>query len=73
MKNVAIEISQNSKDSLQIFFFNKVADLELAILLEKRLRWFSVNFAKFLRTPFLQKTSRRLLLYSGTYVCVSKR
>ena len=37
-----------------------------ATLLKKRLwhRCFSVNFAKFLRTLFLQNTSRRLLLYS---------
>ena len=34
-------------------------------LLKKRLwyRCFPVNFAKFLRTPFLQNTSGRLLLY----------
>ena len=36
-----------------------------ATLLKKRLwhRCFSVNFAKFLRTPFSQNTSRQLLLY----------
>ena len=36
-----------------------------ATLLKKRLRHrcFPVNFAKFLRTPFSQNTSRRLLLY----------
>ena len=35
-----------------------------ATLLKRRLRYrcFSVNFEKFLRTPFLQNTSRRLLL-----------
>ena len=40
-------------------FLNKVE-----ILLKKRLRRkrFPVNFAKFLRTPFLQNTSGRLLL-----------
>ena len=45
-------------------FFNKVAGLRPATLLKKRLwhRFFAVNFKKFLRTPFLQKTSRRLLL-----------
>ena len=46
-------------------FFNKVAGLrpQPATLLKKRLwhRWFPVNFAKFLRTPFLQNTSGRLL------------
>ena len=38
--------------------------LRPATLLKKRLRHrcFSVNFAKFLRTPFLQNTSGRLLL-----------
>ena len=43
----------------QSLFFNKVAGLRLVTLLKKRLwhRCFSVNFAKFLRTPFLQNTS----------------
>ena len=45
-------------------FFNKVAGLRSATLLKKRLwhRCFPVNVAKFLRTPFLQSTSRRMLL-----------
>ena len=39
--------------------------LRPATLLKKRLwhRCFPVNFAKFLRTPFFQNTSGRLLLY----------
>ena len=43
--------------------FNKVADLRPATLLKKRLwhKSFPVNFAKFLRTPFLQNTSGRLV------------
>ena len=43
----------------QILFFTKVASLRPATLLKKRLfhRCFPVNFAKFLRTPFLQNTS----------------
>ena len=43
---------------------NKVAGLRPVTLLKKRLwhRCFPVNFAKFLRTPFLQNTSGRLLL-----------
>ena len=47
------------KHLCQILFFNKVADLRLANLLKKRLwhRCFAVNFAKFLRTLFLQNTS----------------
>ena len=50
----------------QSLFINKVAGLRPATLLKKRLwhRCFPVNFAKFLRTPFLQNTSWRLLLYA---------
>ena len=49
----------------QSFFFNKVAALRPATLLIKRLwdRCFTMNFAKFARTPFLQNTSGRLLLF----------
>ena len=45
-------------------FFNKVVGLRPATLLKKRLwhKCFPVNFVKFLRTPFLQNTSGRLLL-----------
>ena len=45
-------------------FFNKVAGLRPASLSKKRLwrKCFPVNFTKFLRTPILQNTSRRLLL-----------
>ena len=52
------------KQPCQSLYFNKVAGLRPATLLKKRL-WhscFPVNFAKFLRTPFLQNSSRRLLL-----------
>ena len=47
-------------------FFNKVAALRSATLLKKRLwhRCFSVNLAKFLRIPFAQNTSGRLLLWT---------
>ena len=43
---------------------NKIAGLRPATLLKKSLwhRCFPVNFAKFLRAPFLQNTSGRLLL-----------
>ena len=43
--------------------------LRPSTLLKKRLwhRCFPVNFAKFLRTPFLQNTSGRLLPYSLTF------
>ena len=52
------------KHMCQSLFFNKVAGLRPATLLKKRLwhRCFPVNFAIFLRTPFLQNTSGRLLL-----------
>ena len=44
--------------------FNKVAGLRPTVLFKKRFwhRCFPVNFAKFLRTPFLKNTSQRLLL-----------
>ena len=52
------------KHLCQSLFLNKVAGLKFATLLKKRLwhRCFLVNFAKFLIAPFLQNTSRRLLL-----------
>ena len=52
------------KDLCQSLFFNKVVGLSPATLLNKRLwhKCFPVNFAKFLRTTFLQNTSGRLLL-----------
>ena len=48
----------------QGLFFNKVAGLRPATLLKKRLwhKWFPVNFAKFLRTPFLREHLRWLLM-----------
>ena len=51
-------------------FFNKVAGLRAATLLKKRLwhRCFPMNFAKFLRTPFLQNTSWRLLLMQSNFL-----
>ena len=53
------------KHLCQSLFFNKVAGLRPATLLKKRLwhRCFPMSFAKFLRIPFLQNTSGRLLLY----------
>ena len=52
------------KHLCQSLFFNKVAGLRPATLLKERNchRCFPVNFAKFLRTPFLQNTFGRLLL-----------
>ena len=44
-------------------FFNRVAGLRPATLLKRFWRsCFPVNFSKFLRTPFLQYTSGRLLV-----------
>ena len=51
----------------QSIFFNKVAGLRL-IKKEILAQAFPVNFAKFLRTPSLQNTSGRLLLYSSPTV-----
>ena len=53
-----------NKVACQSLFFNKVAGLRPAVWLKKRLwrRYFPVNFAKFLRIPFLTKHLRRLLL-----------
>ena len=52
------------KDLCQSLFFSKVTSSRSATSLKKRLwyKCFPVNFAKFLRTPFLQNTSGRLLL-----------
>ena len=53
------------KHVCQSLIFDKFASLSPATLLKKRL-WhtcFPVNLAKFLRTPFLQNTFRRLLLH----------
>ena len=53
----------HSKTPAPDLFFNKVAGLGLKLYLKKRLwhRRFPVNFAKFLRTPFLQNTFGQLL------------
>ena len=62
------------KHLCQSLFFNKVAGLRPATLLKKKLwqRYFPVNFAEFLRTPFLQNTSRRLLLNNRAKVIYVK-
>ena len=55
----------SKKHLYQNLFFSKVTFLRPVTLLKRR-HWhkcFPVNFLKFLRTPFLQNTSRRLLLY----------
>ena len=62
LRNVRFRSSQ--EDTCASLFFNKVARRRPVTLFKKRLwhRCFSVNFAKFLGTRFLQKTSRWLLL-----------
>ena len=58
-----------AKHLCQSLFFNKVAGFRPATLLKKRL-WrecFPVNFAKFLKTSFLENTSGRLLLTTLIY------
>ena len=66
VKKVFLEISQNSleKQVCQSLFFNKVAGLRPEPLVKKRpWHWcFPVNFANFLRTPFLTKQLQWLLL-----------
>ena len=66
VKKMFLEISQNSQESTcsMVFVLIKL-QVWSATLLRKRLwhRCFPVNFAKFLRAPLLQNTSRRLLLY----------
>ena len=67
------------KHLLQSLFFNKVAGLKSATLLKrrlwpkacnvikKRLRCFPMNFAKFLRTPYLQDTSNNFAINSAQF------
>ena len=57
------------KHLCQSLCFNKAAGLRPGNLFKKRLwhRCFLVNFAKFLRTHFLQNTSRQLLLQLVAY------
>ena len=63
VKDMFLEISQNSQGNTcaRDSFLIKLLP---ATLLKKTLRHscFPVNFEKFLRTPFLRNTSRRLLL-----------
>ena len=63
------------KHLFQSLYFNKVPGLRPATSLKKRVwhRCFPVNFAKFLRTPFLQNTSGRLILVFILCFTVSKK
>ena len=62
VKNLLLEITQNSQENIcaRVCFFDINTGLRTATLLKKRLwhRCFPVNFAKFLRTPFLTKLLR---------------
>ena len=61
LKNFAIFTEKHLYWSL---FFNKVAGLRPATLFKKRLQhnFFSMNIAKFLKTPILKNTREWLLL-----------
>ena len=63
------------KDLCQSLFFNKATDLRSATLLKKKFwrRCFPVNFARFLRTLFLQNTPGRLLLEFQLFSVLSWR
>ena len=69
-----LEISQNSQENTctRVSFLIK---LQTCNFIKKRLwpRCFPVSFVKFLRTPFLQNTSGRLLLNSVQFTQFSKR
>ena len=58
----------------QRLFFITVAGLRPATLLKKRLghKCFPVNLAKFLRIPFLQNTSGRLLLTKNFFLTLRR-
>ena len=75
-KKMFLEISQNSQENTCArVFFKKIAGLRPATLLKKRLwhRCFPVNFAKFLRTPFLTEHFRWLLLFYDDRVFLLSR
>ena len=64
-KGVLIDVKKfTGKHLCRSLFFNKLRGLRPAILLKKRFSHgcFPMNFATSLRTPYLQKTSGRLLL-----------
>ena len=68
-KKVFLEILQNPQENtcVRVSFLIKLGP---ATLLKKRLwhRSFPANSVKFLRTPFLQNISGRLLLYVSRYL-----
>ena len=66
IEKVYFKILQNSQEKIcaRVSFLNKVVGVRPATLLKKRFwhRYFLVNFAKFLRTRFVTKHLRWLLL-----------
>ena len=70
-----LEISQSSQENTcaRVFFLIKL-QAKSATLLKKRLwhRCFPANYVKFLKTPFLQNTSGRLLLKIASLDLTSK-
>ena len=65
IRKVFLEISQNSRESTCARVSFLINFIKFIKVIKKRL-WhicFPVNFAKFLRTPFLQNTYGRLLLF----------
>ena len=66
-KGALINFVKSAKKHLCLrLFFNEVTNLRSATLLKKRFwhRCFPANFAKFLRIPFVQNTSERLLIWT---------
>ena len=76
VKKVFLQISQKftGKHLCQSLFLNKVAGVRPATLLKKRLwhRYFPVNFAKLLRTPFFIEHLWWLLVVWG-YLSLPKK
>ena len=79
VKKVFLKMSQNSRENTcWSLFFNKVADLKPATLLQRdsNTRCSSLNFAKFLETPFFKEYLRWLLLKIRflvmNYICEKK-
>ena len=73
-KKLFLEISQNSQENTcaRVSFFRKVAGLRPTIYQKRHWhRCFPVHFAKFPRAPFLQNTSKRLLLRPLIYFFTS--
>ena len=71
-KKVFLKILHNSQENTcaRVSFLKKL-QAEACVFIKKRLwhRCFRVNFTKFLRTPFLQNTSERLLLKLESSKC----